>query len=239
MERNPNQGHAVKGLTLGETQSLEITVDAHQYRTVTFAGRAVYEDGRPAPGIQLYAWGMVDESAESHGSAVTASDGTYRLVVMKEVPHTIVVWKAPDGWVARARESAPGKLGQVIRVPDIIFTRGAAVKGTVLDQRTGKPLANAYVSSFGPHRPKSTLRPTGVKTDAAGRYTLRVAHGSCQVHWDGPFRCDVFERVFGIRRFDGEEIELDQKITPLELKAGETKQLDFRVDGSLLDPDRK
>jgi len=85
--------------------------------------------------------GAVDESDESFGSALTANDGTFRFVGMKEVPYTIVVFRASDGWIAAAAEGARGKTGELTRVPDLVFTGGRARGGDGPRQRTGKPLA--------------------------------------------------------------------------------------------------
>ncbi len=73
---------------------------------------------------------------------------------------------------------SPGKPNTL----DLVLTRGALIKGTVVDKDTGKPVANSQIGLVvnDPSRPEEA-QWEGVSTDDKGMFDLRVAAGEVSV----------------------------------------------------------
>lgn len=133
--------------------------------------------------------GPIPEDIERVQSAraVTAADGTYRLVGLTTAPYNL--WAAPKGtspsaeiqrpwdWVATAAEGVAAREGESAVAPDLTLTHGVVIQGRVLDQATGRPLKGIIVTCHGPQRPASSGQTLNTATDGAGRFTLRVTPG--------------------------------------------------------------
>jgi protocatechuate 3,4-dioxygenase beta subunit len=160
-------------------------------------GRVLYDNGKPAAGLRIYAgsrlsgerrlWGY--ERNQSNywkwpeemdrlisGRAVTHADGTYRISgIMPERYNIIVVTKdrfwshRPVGWLEPRRGPfVMASPGQATKAPNIVLRRAAIVKLKVVDQASGTPLEGIMISGF-------DLAP--VETDGRSRTGPMDAHG--------------------------------------------------------------
>ena len=130
------------------------------------------------------------------GSDITRADGTYRLATLEGMRFNVSVdildeiyVNPPPGtlpaWVAAAAQATAPKAGATVRIADMVLTRGAIIRGRVLDRATGKPFSRVYVASYGPQHPRSGATVTTAYTDAQGRYAMRVAPGTSYVYMTG------------------------------------------------------
>jgi uncharacterized protein (DUF2141 family) len=94
-------------------------------------GRVVRSDGSPAPGLQLFAWGMRQVPG---GTAVTADDGTFTLSQLAPGPYRVQILR-DDRPVGPARTvEAPRTDLQIELAP------AGVVRGHVTDARSHAPL---------------------------------------------------------------------------------------------------
>jgi len=134
---------------------------------------------RPTPDqVRQFSW----------GEAVTGPDGAYRLTGLTEAPYNVAVLPLTpkaiddsDPFAAAAVEGASAVEGKAVALRDLVLTPGGLVSGRVTDA-SGKPLAGVFVGSYGPSRPASSAMVVSARTDADGRYQLRVAPGSSRVY---------------------------------------------------------
>ena len=196
-----------------------------QNGTGVLVGRVVYPDGKPARGIHIaaeiqraYVWELVQNGAigrkpggvytakaadflqtQTNMTALTGSDGTFRLEGLVTAPYNIKITGAPSAvvwylrgmpaqWTASAAQGIWAKTGETRRrAQNIVLTRGALIKGRVTDQ-SGQPLAGIYVASGGPHRPTSGDSSAASVSDTNGRYEMRVPPGTIKMYVAGPFQ---------------------------------------------------
>lgn len=151
----------------------------------------------------------------SGGEAVTGPDGTYRLTGLTEALYNVAVLpldpKAIDNsdpFVATAVEGASAAEGKTVALRDLVLTPGGLVSGRVTDM-AGKSLAGIFVGSYGPSRPASSAMIISARTDANGRYQLRVAPGSSRIY-------------LGDERWKAQD-------ATLTIAKGETKTADFQA----------
>ncbi|MDQ3812681.1 MAG: carboxypeptidase-like regulatory domain-containing protein, partial [Armatimonadota bacterium] len=219
----------------------------------TIAGKVIFEDGRPARGVEVFA----EQQSERHWSdnsswsrAITAEDGSYRLTGLTADTFNVMVIEPSGEWIAAAAEGVKTAAGQTSASTDLVLTRGAIVEGTVVDDTTQKPLAWVGITSHGPHYPRSSgggfgsiavqdkegrhsaissYRPSfNTSADDQGRYRLRVAPG------------EVFLRPQPPQAYLWPQAPEKIAVTP-----GETKQVVLRLSkgltltGIAVDPDGK
>jgi hypothetical protein len=176
----------------------------------TIIGRVVYEGGKSAKGIRVFAQGQ--GASEGWSDTTTGADGSYRLASLAQGVYNVEVDEPSGKWVAAALEGARVKTGQVLRAADLVLTTGGIVEGTVTDSATGRPLEGAWICSYGPHRPRSSAAIITALTDRQGRYRLRVAPGESYIYVSGPKGYPSGDR--------GVEVTVAK---------GQTKALDFRL----------
>jgi len=139
---------------------------------------------------------LFDISRKFGDADITRADGTYRLSGLELTHFNVLVDTSdqiyvnpPPGtlpdWVAAAAQATAPKAGATVRITDMVLTRGAIIRGRVLDRATGKPLVSVYIASHGPQHPRSGAAVTTAYTDAQGRYTMRVAPGTSYVYMGG------------------------------------------------------
>jgi protocatechuate 3,4-dioxygenase beta subunit len=109
------------------TGALEVVLDP----AVEIRGRVVRSDGRPAPGLQLFAWGMRQVPG---ATAVTANDGTFTLSQLAPGPYQVQV----------LRDDRPVGPTRTVEAPRselrIELAPTGAVRGHVTDARSHAPL---------------------------------------------------------------------------------------------------
>jgi len=153
-------------------------------------GRVVYEDGKPAPGISVFAQVQNADMERmigvcTYAQSVTDADGNYQLPGLPDGIFNVQV-EVPSGeWIAPARENVPASPPLAVPVPDFVLTRGALVTGQVIDGTTGEPFPGVIIGSYGPHRPRSGSPIISTGADDEGCYRLRVAPGQSYIYIAG------------------------------------------------------
>ena len=183
----------------------------------TIAGRVVFENGKPAKGIYVFAQGTEPRASMGWSEDTTSPDGSYRLSSLEAGVFNVMADEASGAWVAAADEGVTVQPGQTVKAADIVLTAGAMVTGTVTDEETGKALEGVYVGSHGPHRPRSSAAIIGAESDKQGRYRLRVAPGKSYIYISGPPRGYV-------RAEQGVDVKVGK---------GQTRTLNFRLSKGL------
>lgn len=129
------------------------------------------------------------------GSDITDATGRYHLrglenaifnVMVNTSDATMFDVRAPmSDYVATAISVHTNTPPTKELIPDIVLTRGALIRGRVLDRATRQPLPNVFVACHGPQNPRSGAAVTTAYTDAQGRYAMRVAPGTSYVYIGG------------------------------------------------------
>lgn len=217
----------------GQTIATDFKVNSKEFLSVTIRGTVVYADGKPAEGVTVCAQNhnvfenrsIEIDSGMSWAECVTAKDGTYALTGLADCPYNVTLnpVELPTGYTCVALEGIKAPFGKSVTAPNIVLITGATVTGTVVDEKTGKPLQGVHVMGYGPSRPKSTAMCMGSPTDAQGRYRLRVAPGDNDLYLGGPFKGSFFTQLPDSYKF---------KAT---LKPGETRTHSFEVDSAVFD----
>lgn len=224
--------------------------------TASISGRVVYEDGRPAAGIEVVA-AMHDEaetrlrygfyvkgkflkpggvSGKTHDKTVTDGDGRYDLSGLSTGPFSVIAntmplkasqYQEPPAWVAGAANVLLKK-SATVPVNDLILTRGAILQGRVIDAASGRALPGIHVGCHGPHRPLSGGWIDYSITDAAGFWKLRVPPGRSFLYTAGP----VTSRPFHIHWEDSPVYKKDLEV----IEAGgrvyaRSDWVEVRIDG--------
>jgi len=184
----------------------------------TLAGKTVNEDGAPAGGIKLVAISEKREGDAVMVEATSGADGTFRLEGLGTGRYTVVVSDATRKTVASALPRLRAVERTTVPIPDIVMSAGALVQGVVTDAVTGAPLANAVIANTGPHRPGGFGTMASTFTDAAGRYSLRVAPGQNSVFVNG-----------APSGYLGKADNKKELSTALVVARGETRNLDFAL----------
>jgi len=138
---------------------------------------------------------LLDLSRQFGGSDITDATGRYHLRGLENAIFNVMV-DTSDATMFDARPPMPDYVAAAISVhtntpptqeliPDIVFTRGAIIRGRVLDRTTRQPLPRVFVSCHGPQHPRSGAAVTTSLTDAQGRYAMRVAPGTSYVYIGG------------------------------------------------------
>ena len=175
----------------------------------TITGRVIREGGGSVEGTSVFARG---QSAEQGGSSSAAApDGSYSLTRLAAGKYTIMADDPSGRGVAVARQGVTVKTAEVVTVPDLTLIRGALIEGTVTNVDTALPIADVMVGSEGPHRPSATGFAATTRTDAAGKYRMRVSPGA--------------SRVFVVSVPEGYLRGVDR--VGVNLQVGETRQVPF------------
>jgi hypothetical protein len=158
-------------------------------RTATIRGRVTHPDGSPAIGVALRANGSGQGSDEGYGRARTDQDGAYRMDVSPGESYILSVDE--EDLVAPSRTVAVVGEGGSTDGVDLRLSPGAILRGLVTSGKANTPVAgqgitlieNAKVSpevliAVGDREFRRAQRPVWATTDAAGRYSIRLAPGS-------------------------------------------------------------
>lgn len=152
--------------------------------TAALVGRAVYENGKPAASVIIHCNGHRGGGT----AAKTDAKGFYRLTGIGTGLFDVMAKDPSGSYVGAALGGVKATEGKITRLPDLVLTEGAVIKGQVLDADTGKPIEGVYVGAFGTHNPSTTGVLQGTTTDAKGYYRLRVAPGETTLSVDGTRR---------------------------------------------------
>ena len=158
-------------------------------------GRAIYEDGKPAAGVEVTAF------SQQGGKAKSGEDGSYEIKSLSPGSYGVSGKLEGGQWVAIGLNAVVVQEGAGNKAPDLVLTRGALVSGTVVDDETGAPLADVYVE--------------GAVTEKNGRYQVRLAPGEASLGIGVPKEYLQPQQMPTIALEKG-----DKKDVPIRLKKG-------------------
>jgi beta-lactamase regulating signal transducer with metallopeptidase domain len=222
-------------LAKGETKRVSFRVNGKLIAPAVVVGRVVYENGEAAKGVRVVAGiqhsvrtpGLLEKQRIGYrmdwADDRTGPDGSYRLIGLGTARYNVTVDRSTPEWVAAAAEGVAARDGETVRAADLVLTRGAFITGTVVDKRTGQPLQGVSIGCHGPQRPRSSGAIDYTATDRIGRFTLRVAPGSCWVYVNGPARLGRWPEWMGREGID------------VVVAKGQTQTVQFRIDPRDLD----
>ena len=168
-------------------------------------GRIRYADGKPAPGVTVWAhmeaqsMSAYESQYEARGDrslqnkedvrGVSGADGGFRLIGVEKGHYDIIETGSSGKWVAAAQTGIVIRWTETVHAPDLVLTRGAVLTGTVLDKQTGKPIPGSHTGPFlnvlGPRYPASMLGSSSADVDSHGHYAVRLAPGDNWVSLSG------------------------------------------------------
>src|SRR5262249_4273187 len=127
-------------------------------------GRVVYEDtGKPAAGAQVMVWPAYS-GRENEGTA--DARGQFRVnCYQTQTVRMRGAAAGPDPYLSVTRQVSWPKGAVRIKV-DFAVPRGVRLRGRVVDQTSGKPIAGAHVS-FVPLRQNNPVRPANLANDVS------------------------------------------------------------------------
>ncbi len=173
----------------------------------TIRGRVTLPDGSPAPGILVQANGTGRRSDNGRGSARTDAGGAYEMNVALDEAYAVYVDE--EAWAAPSRLDVVLLANRPVDGVDFKLSRGTMIRGTVTVGPAGRPApdqavrvdesagvqAPAEVREPGNRISREVRRQFGSRTDAQGRYAIRVGPGTYTLH--GPPRTTSQSIVVG------------------------------------------
>ena len=173
------------------------TVTVKLAKTETIRGHVFRPDGSPAPGIRIDAIGTGDGLDSGRGGARSAADGSYEMAVPAGEGYAVSIQDAE--WVAPSRLDVVLLQGQPVDGVDFKLTRGTIIRGRVT-VGARRPTGAEYLLFFnqacgrgpdviderGRKVPRQIRRQFNARSDAEGRYSIRVAPGTYTI--SGPPR---------------------------------------------------
>ena len=160
------------------------------WRNGTIRGIVRNADGSPAAGIRLLARGggpklrEMGASDEGSGQAITTTDGSYAMEVPPD--ETYAVWVDDPDRAATTRFGVPVGEGLAVSGVDFALRPGTVIRGRVTIGPEDRPAAGQYVAVTESPRTADAAdvelniapsRYASARTDAEGRYNLRVGPG--------------------------------------------------------------
>jgi hypothetical protein len=193
-----------------------ITVPA----AATISGRVSFgPTGKPAAGVHVRV-SDADPMGYSWGDAVTDARGRYRITQLRPATYCVVLdleGAVAEDWTA-ALQSVELDEGQQARGIDFSLTHGALITGRVVAKGAGRGLPGVAIAVYGPAHPEPDF-PTVAKTDADGRYRVRVPAGEQRVMlWTDP---------------PAGYVAPEKREVKLRLREGQRRRVDFRFGGPL------
>jgi 5-hydroxyisourate hydrolase-like protein (transthyretin family) len=222
-------------LARGETRVISFRVNGKVVAPAVVIGRVIYENGEPAKGVRVSAQIQVNLSSPAFlekrqiGYRVdwaedrTGADGSYRLTGLGTARYNVTVDPPTREWVAAAAEGVAAKEGETVRASELVLTPGGFITGRVVDERSGQPLEGVSIGCYGPQHPRSSAAIDSAVTDRTGRFTLRVAPGSCWVYVNGPVQQGSVPEWMSRKGID------------VVVAKGQTRTIQFRIDPRDLD----
>lgn len=164
-------------------------VTATLVRTETIRGRVTRLGGAPASGIQIRAYGTGKGFDNGQAWARTVADGSYELQISPGEAYAVYV--DDKEWAAPSRLDVVVREGKPVAGIDFALTRGTLVRGTVTVGAANRPVSNQFVRldetggpapeelrEKGDRFGRDVRRQFGARTDAEGKYSIRVGPGT-------------------------------------------------------------
>ena len=190
----------------GSREPLEIELA----RESALEGVVLREDGSPAPGIEITTrleaahpqnrreqiWYLASFHATTDGSGHYSIGGlprgTFSLRCVDPTGETIVM---PRNGVAVAAE-------QCVEDQNFRLGRGVVISGCVRDAESKEPVASAHLTAVMDVEFGSAPRIASTRTDAEGRYSLRLPPGRSRLYFSAVPRGSAYPDPQIVRRFD-------------------------------------
>ncbi|REK17450.1 MAG: hypothetical protein DWQ37_06580 [Planctomycetota bacterium] len=193
-ERDATYRPLVKNVASGEEAVLALAP------AQLFEGQITYADtGQPASGARLNIWASQQEQFGSMSSVAGQADetGHYRISPEPGVRFGLVVY--PPAGVAYLPRRTPRdqairwKAGDRVKRVDVELTRGVLVRGRIVEETSGQPVAGASIQ----YEPESSNNPNetdeiltgwqGIQlSDDEGRFEIAVLPGPGRILVHGP-----------------------------------------------------
>ncbi|MDQ3815984.1 MAG: carboxypeptidase-like regulatory domain-containing protein, partial [Armatimonadota bacterium] len=199
-------------------------------------GRVLDAAGRPAADVGVMAVAQKGQKNINSGQdATTGKDGRYHVTRLAPGVYNVLLAAKLFGAdrkrdltaqpVALAIESVRVEAGKSITVRDMTLLPPAIVTGTVVDARSGKPVPQALIGAYGPHRPRSSSWPLpDAFSDKEGRFKIAVAPGQNVI-----YAYDM-SRMWGPRPTK----DVSAGGIAVTLAKGQTRTVSLRLDSGLV-----
>lgn len=200
--------------TTGQAQPASAAATVSTPTGGVIIGRIRYADGRPAPGVTVWAHMGVrsmseyeaqyevsgDRSAQGKQDVkgISGADGSFRLIGVEKGHYDIIETESSGKWVAAAQTGIVIRATETVHAPDLVLTRGAVMTGTVYDKQTAKPVIGKsfpavpgkafygpFINVLGPRYPASMGGSSSADVDSHGHYSVRLAPGDNWVFLSG------------------------------------------------------
>lgn len=174
-------------------------------RLVPIRGRVVDAAGNPMQGIEINASGVDYSPDEFFTLVATDANGEYEI---KAAPNKLYLLTVVDeNWGAEARTGFAVYPDQPVENMDFQLREGTKLSGRLIDETTGKPLANRIVTviqkgsmldqlpDVSIPNPENSLRlsvqptiPRWVETNSEGEYEFALGDGTYTIRLPDPLR---------------------------------------------------
>ncbi|HVX85522.1 MAG TPA: carboxypeptidase regulatory-like domain-containing protein [Phycisphaerae bacterium] len=190
------------------------------------------ETHQPLPGITLLAQDA--NPTGSSGAATTDAQGDFTISRLPPGNYSLSLNQPDDkplDFVAPALTIPLTTGGQT--TADLHLSRGALIRGQVLDEQTGQPVAGVPIGAYGSARPRRAGPVYRRISDAQGRFQFRLPPG---------------EQTLFVQTIPDDYLPLPQQgMKTLTLTEGQTPDITFNlppdpaplVEGAILGPDNK
>lgn len=164
----------------------------------------VIRDGRGVAGIALGAQGT--NTSSGWGEAVTDARGFFRMGRLRAGTYNVIYDTRRNRRTAAAAQGVRVQSGRTTRGVTLEEIEGVRVFGTVTGP-DGRPLANSEVGCYSAAHPESSAWVQMARTDANGRYALRLPPGGFVVYvMAADYESDM---VRGVVRAGGPSVRRD------------------------------
>ena len=188
--------------------------------------------GAPVKGATVALEGIYPTSG--WGRTRVDTKGNYLLANLAPGFYNLYLYEGPEGWTAVAKEHIKVVKGQIVSNMDLTLVRGGFITGRVIDQGTGKPIANHHISFHDASRPETQAAVHGTETDETGAYRFRAAPGQALVYTSAPkWYQDVGQVRKDVDVIEGESVVVDFQFSKgVELVGRVMTEADVPVPGA-------
>ena len=167
----------------------------------TVKGTLLNEEGKPLKDAYV-----IGANGIFGSPTVVKEDGTFLIENMPPGPVTLVGFSADADWIIPPLPMTPLESRKVNEAPEWKATKGIEVAGTVINKKTGKPIADVGVSS---------MIGASVKTSADGKFKVRLAPQMAMVQINHPSYAPLYKQLDKMGNgptYDAGEIALEPAI---------------------------